>query len=114
MEGNVEKLAECMKNEEFVKELFAQNSNEEAQAYLEKNGIELTMTEVGEIREFLKKVASGEISKETLEKAANGELSETELAAVAGGSALLGLGVALLCGVLFGGGMYGAAKLAQG
>ena len=78
-------LEEKLRDESFVKELLTKETAEDAQAFFEANGIELTIDEVKAAGEILSKVASGEIAAEDIEKMANGELSEDELAEVAGG-----------------------------
>ena len=99
--ANIEKFQELMKDEAFVKELLEQESKEDAQIFLEKNGVELSMAEVEEIEKAFEKIASGELSQDMLEKAANGELSEEELEEVAGGIAPLV--IAIIVGVAIGG-----------
>lgn len=98
---NIEKLQECMKDKDFVKELLAQDGKDAAQKFLENKGIELSMTELDEMEKIFAKIASGELSGETLEKASNGELSEKELEAAAGG--IGPLTIALVSAAVIGG-----------
>lgn len=85
MKMDQERLKEVLKDEAFVKELLAMEKPEQVQDALEDKGIKVTTDEIRQMGEFLKKVASGEIPRETVEAIAKGELSEAELEKVAGG-----------------------------
>ena len=85
MEDNRKKFEELMKDPEFARKFLTQKTPEDAQEFLEKNGVEATVDEIKKVGEILAKVRSGEMSAEQVAKAADGELSEEELEQVAGG-----------------------------
>ena len=80
------RLNEVLSDEEFVKELLTMKTAEQVQDALEDKGVSATTDEIRQMGDFLRKVASGEISQDTVNALANGELSEEELEEVAGGS----------------------------
>lgn len=95
-----ERLKEVLSDEEFVKELLDMEEPEQVQEALENKGISVTTGEILQVRDFMKKVESGEIPQEKVEAMANGELSEEELEEVAGG--FLPLAIAgVVIGVIF-------------
>lgn len=106
MDQRAERLKELMNDESFVKEFITKQSPEDVQAFLEANGVELSLDEVRQIGSLLEKVASGEITDDELIKASNGELSEDELADVAGGEVLVTM--AALTGIIVTGVVSGA------
>lgn len=105
MDLKVERMKELMNDESFVKEFITKQSPEDVQAFLEANGVVLSLDEVIQIGSLLEKVASGEIKEDQLIKASNGELSEDELADVAGGIVITG---AALAGAIITGAVGGA------
>ena len=111
MDERQSKFIELMKDEAFAKEFFGQKTPEEAQAFLEKSGVDLSTDEIRATQDIIAKVQSGEISKEQLQKAEDGELSEEELENVAGGTISAALGYSL-CVLLIGtcGGLYAVDK----
>ena len=86
----LKRFEELFEDEAFVKEFIKQESAADAQALLEKNGVEMTTEEIESIADVVRRYAEGEITEEQLEKAANGELSEEELEEVAGGVIVMG------------------------
>lgn len=104
MNEKTKKFEALMKNEENVKDLLSNKTPEEAQVWLKEHGLEYSMDEVQAIGNFVKAVASGEVSKEDLEamdKMYDRELADDELKAASGGvwtgispAAALGGGVA--------------------
>ena len=94
---DAQKLNEVLADEAFVKELLLMQKPEQVQEALEDRGVELSLDEIEKMGAFIRKVQTGEISKEQVQKMADGELSEDELEQVSGGSYALagGLGGAL-------------------
>jgi hypothetical protein len=88
-----EKLKEVLSDEAFVKKLLAMEKPEDVQDALEDKGVEMSLDDIKQIGEIIRKVQSGEISQEQLERAADGELSEDELEGVSGGLVLTILGI---------------------
>ena len=74
-----EKLKEVLADEAFAKKLLAMEKPEDVQIALEEKDIELSLDEINQIGEFIKKAQSGEISQEQVQRMADGELSEDEL-----------------------------------
>ena len=109
----MDKLQEALADEAFVKELLAMERVEDVQTALEEKDIELSLDEINQIGEFIKKAQSGEISQEQVQRMADGELSEDELEEVAGGIGtllvllLIGLGTAGAIGGIITGNMLG-------
>ncbi|MBE5837541.1 hypothetical protein [Butyrivibrio sp.] len=95
MRDTIEKMKEIFENETLLKEMFSNEKPEDAQNWLSEHGVELSLDQIKALGDILKKVASGEITKEQLESAANGELSEDDLEEVSGGYSALEWGVAL-------------------
>ena len=113
MDKNIEKIQNLFRNEAFVKEFLGQESALDAQSFLEKHGIEMSVGEVESIGKIFEKIASGEISSEQIEKAANGELSEDDLEDVAGGLVLsTGALIAIIGGSIITGATTGAVLAA--
>ena len=94
---DTQKLNEVLADEAFVKELLLMQKPEQVQEALEDRGVELSLDEIEKMGAFIRKVQTGEISKEQVQKMADGELSEDEMEQVSGGSYALagGLGGAL-------------------
>ena len=94
---DAQKLNEVLADEAFVKELLLMQKPEQVQEALEARGVELSLDEIEKMGAFIRKVQTGEISKEQVQKMADGELSEDEMEQVSGGSYALagGLGGAL-------------------
>ena len=104
-----DKLQEVLADEAFVKELLNIEKPEDVQIALEKKDIELTLDEICQISEFLKKIQNGEVSQEQLQSMSDGELSEDELEEVSGGFVLTLLGI---LGIgFFAGGITGGAYI---
>ena len=99
------KLREVLSDEEYVKELLAMESEQQVQLSLEERGIELSLDQIRQIGEFVRKVQNGEVSQEQLEHMANGELTEDELEQVAGGSFLAFALTVIIGGAAIGGTM---------
>ena len=91
-----EKVQEVLSDESFAKELVAMEDEKQVQIALEEKGIELSLDEIRQIGETVRKFQNGEISQEQLESMADGELSEEELGEVAGGTSPIGVAVVLL------------------
>ena len=87
---------------------------EDVQIALEKKGIELTLDEIRQIGEFMRKIQNGEISQEQVQRMADGELSEDELEEVAGGFGLFGCLIVACIACFAGGGVGGALGGALG
>lgn len=66
-------FTKLMQNEEFVKEMLAQKSEEDVQKLYAANGVELTLEDVHEVGKALNSLDN------------NGELNASELDAIAGG-----------------------------
>lgn len=102
-----ERLNEIFKDEKLVKELLDNRSPEDAQKWLSDHDVELSIEDIRKLGDRIKKIASGEITREQIEKTANGELSEAELEEVAGGLAvvddliLIGIFGVLISGIAF-------------
>ena len=94
-----EKIKEVLQDKDFVNQLVAMDKPEDVQAALDERGVELTLDEIKQIGETIRKVQSGEISQEQAQKAADGELSEDELEGVSGG----------IVGILIASGIFCAA-----
>lgn len=97
---NKEKLNEVFSDQQFVESLLQLETPEQVQQILKEKGIDLTVEEIEQTRDFLVRYANGQLSeKETatlkLLQNSNGELSEDELENVSGG-------VFLLCACLLG------------
>ena len=87
---DTQKLNEVLADEAFVKELLLMQKPEQVQEALEDRGVELSLDEIEKMGAFIRKVQTGEISKEQVQKMADGELSEDELEQVSGGSWAIG------------------------
>ncbi len=87
-----------LSDEKFAKELLQMEKPEDVQIALEKKGIELTLDEIRQIGEFMRKIQNGEVSQEQVQRMADGELSEDELEEVAGGCIIM-----TILGILVGG-----------
>ena len=94
---DTQKLNEVLADEAFVKELLLMQKPEQVQEALEDrgvelslDGVELSLDEIEKMGAFIRKVQTGEISKEQVQKMADGELSEDELEQVSGGSWAIG------------------------
>lgn len=98
--SNIDKINELFKDESIVKELLSKKEPEEAQLFLEEHGVMMSLDEIMQVGEGLKKIAKGEVSSETVSKIANGELGEDELENVAGG--LVPLVIPIIAGVASG------------
>ena len=85
MDNRTNKLKELVKDEAFMKELFSKNNNEDARAFLLKNGLDMTAEEIDQLTEIMKKLKSGELTTEEIEKNASVELTPDELEQAAGG-----------------------------
>lgn len=83
---DTQKLNEVLADEAFVKELLLMQKPEQVQEALEDRGVELSLDEIEKMGAFIRKVQTGEISKEQVQRMADGELSEDELEQVSGGS----------------------------
>lgn len=97
-----EKLQEVLADEAFVNELLAMEKTEDVQIALEEKDIELSLDEINQMGDIIRKVQSGEISQEQIQRMADGELAEDELKEVAGGSI-----IGLIAGILVIGGGFG-------
>lgn len=104
MEQMEARIKEAFADEQYVKELFALEKPEDAQAKLREKGISMTLEEVKAIPQALQML-----------QANDGELSEDALEDVAGGFAVtasvLGAAVAMFVG---GAGVGVAASVARG
>ena len=96
----MDKLQEALADEAFVQELLAMEKPEDVQTALEEKDIELSLDEINQVGDAVRKVQSGEISQEQVQRLADGELSEDELEEVAGGCII----IAILFAVIVGGG----------
>ena len=67
-----EKLNEILKDEAVVKELFAQETAEDAQKFLASKGVEISTKELEELRAAISTQAEGEMDDEQLDKVAGG------------------------------------------
>lgn len=85
MDERIAKLQELLKDENKVEALLANETPEDAQAFLAGNGIEYSLEEVRAIGKTIGRVIEGEFTSEQLDRMMNGELSEEELEDVAGG-----------------------------
>ena len=99
-----DKLQEVLSDEAFAKELLSMEKPEEVQIALEKKGVEMSLDEIHQIGELMRKVQNGEVTKEQVQSIADGELSEDELEEVAGG-----FGIFAIIGILIAGGLAGGA-----
>ena len=101
---NTERIKEVFSDEEFVKSLFELETPEEVQAALEEKEIEMTIEEIGQVRDLLIRYQEGEFTEEELkalelvQNNEDGELSDEELENVAGGELIIG--VLVVCGIL--------------
>lgn len=90
---NDQQIKDLFSDQAFMNSILEMETAEEVQAALKEKGLDLSLEEIGVIRESL--------------NSENGELSEDELENVSGGSITVGIiiGVAAICG---------AATLAKG
>ncbi len=66
-------ITERMKDEEFTKQLLANKTKEEVQAFLSANGIDCTIEQVQELGQYLKdQLGKKELSMEQMEAVAGG------------------------------------------
>ena len=84
------KLREVLSDEEYVKELLAMESEQQVQLSLEERGIELSLDQIRQIGEFVRKVQNGEVSQEQLEHMAGGSFLAFALTVIIGGAAIGG------------------------
>ena len=104
--NNREKLLELLKNEAFFERILALDEPTDVQAAFEEEDVELSIQEIEQLGEMIRKLSEGEISQEQIEQAANGELSEDEMEQVAGGvvgEILLGTAAVVFIGGYIGG-----------
>jgi hypothetical protein len=69
---DAKKVAEAMKDKEFVKELQETKSAEEAQTVFKKKGLTFSVAELKELRAALKKQAGGKLDDDELKSVAGG------------------------------------------
>ena len=92
---NAEKIKKVFSDEEFVTSLFELETLEEVQTALEEKEIEMTIEEIGQVRDLLIRYQEGELTEdeqkalELAQKSMDGELSEEELEKVSGGSLVI-------------------------
>lgn len=111
MDNRIEKLRGLLDDEAFVKELFAKDTPEEAQAFFKSKGADITLEEVKSLGETIGKLVNGEISAEDLVAAASGELSEAELENAAGGEVIGAVATGL---IIFGTSVIATGSVAAG
>ena len=109
-----EKLQEVLSDEAFAKELLKMEDVEDVQIALEKKDIEMSLDEIRQAGNIMKKLQSGELSLEQAQNMADGELSEDELEEVAGGFGLFGCLIVACIACFAGGGVGGALGGALG
>ena len=97
----MDKLQEVLADEAFVQELLAMERPEDVQIALEERDIELSLDEINQVGDAVRKVQSGEISQEQVQRMADGELTEEELEEVSGGSLIF---IIAMSAVAFGAG----------
>lgn len=97
------KLEELLKDKDFAKKVLLDETEENARTLLEEKGVVISIDEIREAREFVKKVQNGEISEEKLKKMQDGELDVEDMKQVSGGfiPVIIG-GVAALVSVIGG------------
>lgn len=97
MNEKLNKLAELLRDENNVKELVSLTELEDAQKWISDHGIEMTVEEVRELGNEIRKMIK-EKSPEEIERIANGEdveLTDDQLAQVSGGFLATALGIAV-------------------
>lgn len=97
MNEKLNKLAELLRDENNVKELLSLTELEDAQKWISDHGIEMTVEEVRELGNEIRKMIK-EKSPEEIERIANGEdmeLTDDQLAQVSGGFLATALGIAV-------------------
>ena len=89
MNDRIEKIKAAMSDEAFVKACIEAENEEAVQKLFAEKGVEISLTEIEQMKEMLNDVLDGKITEEQLNKMANGgELSEDELEQAAGGVVL--------------------------
>lgn len=65
-------VKEVLSNQEVAEEFFSKETPEEAQAFLQERGVEISLDEIKEIGAALEKMQDGELSEDDLENVAGG------------------------------------------
>lgn len=65
-------VKEVLSNQEVAEEFFSKETPEEAQAFLQEKGVEISLDEIKEIGAALEKMQDGELSEDDLENVAGG------------------------------------------
>ncbi len=73
------KLVELFKDQDFAKKVLLNETPENARELLKEKGVDVSIEEIGQARDFLEKVKNGEISEEQLKKMQEGELDLGDL-----------------------------------
>ncbi len=108
--NNAEKLKEIFKDQDLAKKVFKDETPENALELLKEKGVDISIEELGQIREqirdFIEKVKNGEISEEQLKRMQEGELELEDMKQVSGGL-FVEMGLIYAFAVTFGGAAVG-------
>ncbi|MCR5237239.1 MAG: hypothetical protein K6E34_08595 [Lachnospiraceae bacterium] len=81
-------LEELFKDQDFAKKVLLDETPGNARELLKEKGVDVSIEEIGQIRDFVDMVKNGEISEEQLKKIQDGELEPEDMKQIAGGRAV--------------------------
>ena len=82
------KLEELLKDGDFAKKVLLDETPENARELIKEKGVDVSIEEIGQIRDLIDKVKNGEISEEQFKKMQDGEIELEDMKQVAGARAV--------------------------